>query len=106
MLGLQYQIGSFFLIKANLSCPRVTSEVTHVRFNMLSRKLLLISLELEEFFAVDSGTASSTWSGQGNARTLSVDRNYSVKPTLAFRFGGKSLRRLESGSEKEAVRTR
>jgi hypothetical protein len=59
-LSLQYQIGSLFLVKGNLSCPRVTSEVTHVKFNTLSSKLLLISLELEEFFVVDSGTASAT----------------------------------------------
>jgi len=32
-LGLRCQIGSFFLIKGNLSCLRVTSEVTEVCTN-------------------------------------------------------------------------
>jgi hypothetical protein len=81
---------------------------------MLSSKLLLITLKLEKFFTVDDGTAAAT-SGcassarrrQGNARTLSIDRNNAIKPTLPFRFGSKSFGRFESDSEeKDAIITR
>jgi hypothetical protein len=90
------------------------SEVTHVEFNMLSSKLLLITLECKKFFTVDDGTApassgcaSSAWRCQGDARTLSVDRNNAIKPTLPFRLGGNPFGRFESRSkEKDAVSTR
>jgi hypothetical protein len=79
-LGLQRQTGGFFLIEGNLSCPRVASKVTHVEFNMLSSKVLLITLELEKFFTVDDGTApatsrcaSSARRCQGDTRMLSID---------------------------------
>jgi hypothetical protein len=70
-----------------------------VEFNMLSSKLLLITLELEKFFTVDDGTAaSSARRCQGNARTLSVDRNNAIKPILLL-----EVERMEADDDADEI---
>jgi hypothetical protein len=87
-LGLLRQIGGFFATSP-------AREVTNV--------------ELEKFFTVGTaattpGCATSIQRCQGNARTLSIDRNNGIKPTLPFRFGSTvvgvklSLRNLNQAS--------
>ena len=44
--GLEGNAVGFFLIKCEFSGTRVTTEVAHIQFDMLSSKLLLVGLEL------------------------------------------------------------
>ena len=56
------------------------SEVTHVEFNMLSSKFLLIALELEVFFTVDESIMMKTPSNEEvNFDTEFEEREYDEK---------------------------
>jgi len=65
-----YAVG-LFLIECEFSSMGVTSETAHIKFDVLSRKFLLVGLELQELFTVDhctsasaSTSACSTWGSQ------------------------------------------
>jgi hypothetical protein len=60
---LKSSIGGYLLVKACFSCTQITAEIVHVELSMLSSELLLVSLELQELFAIDDCPSIATASG-------------------------------------------
>jgi hypothetical protein len=52
-LGLEFQRIGLLLVECDVAGARISLEISHVELNVLSGELLLVSLELEEFLAVD-----------------------------------------------------
>jgi hypothetical protein len=52
-LGLEFRRIGLLLVKCDVAGARISLEILHVELNLLSGELLLVSLELEEFLAVD-----------------------------------------------------
>jgi hypothetical protein len=56
-------IGGYLLVEACFSCARITAEIAYIELSTLSGELLLVSLELQELFAIDDCPSIAAASG-------------------------------------------
>lgn len=111
--GLESGDVCLLLVVSNLASTRVALMVAHVQLDVLSGELLLRGLELQEFFAVDDGTASasSTSTGSGarrkrDAGALGVDGDDGIHPRFTLSLRPETLRRFHSTPRRRAASAR
>ena len=71
------------------------SEVTHVEFNVLSSKFLLIALELEVFFTVDESIMMKTPNEEVDFDTEFEEREYDEKNKALGEWIAKKMEAIE-----------
>jgi phosphoribosylformylglycinamidine (FGAM) synthase PurS component len=103
--SLKQRRASLFFVVENLALAGVTLQVARVEVDLLVRELMLLSLELEEFFAVHHSTCrrascatARTAGRKSNAHTLSVELCSGVEPGFALGLRAQALGRLHGGS--------